>query len=63
MVPKRAVIKKDNRFRYVRDARTGYRERPVTIVDSDHGFFVLDGVRDGDVIALRHPYENSSPSA
>jgi len=58
VVPKCAVIKKDNRFLvYVRDARNGYRERPVTIVDSDHGFFVLDGVRGGDVIALRHPYE------
>lgn len=58
VVPKCAVIKKDNRFLvYVRDARNGYRERLVTIVDSDHGFFVLDGVRDGDVIALRHPYE------
>jgi hypothetical protein len=35
----------------------GYSERPVNILDSDHGFFVVDGVRSGEVIALRHPYE------
>ena len=32
-------------------------QRAVTILDSDHGFFIIDGVRSGEVIALRHPYE------
>ena len=58
VVPRCAVIKQDNRFLvWVRNGGNSYAERAVTILDSDHGFFIIDGVRGGEVIALRHPYE------
>jgi len=58
VVPRCAVIKQENRFVvWVRNGGNGFSERTVTILDSDHGFFVIDGVRGDEVIALRHPYE------
>jgi multidrug efflux pump subunit AcrA (membrane-fusion protein) len=57
VVPKSAVIKKDAAFLvYVRSGQE-YRERPVKIVDGDYGFYVLDGVREGESVCLQHPFE------
>lgn len=71
VAPKSAVIKKESRFVVFVKTGTIFVERPVTILDSDHGFYVLQGLQDGEEICLRHPYEKqelrlpdfSAPSA
>ena len=67
VVPKCSVIKKDSKFSvFVRNAAGGWDERPVTIRNSDYGFYVVDGVKEGEWICLRHPYEKQElrlPSA
>jgi HlyD family secretion protein len=58
VVPKCAVIQKENRFlAFVRGADGRWVERKVEIRDSDHGFYVVDGLKPGEVVCLRHPYE------
>lgn len=58
VVPKCAVIKKDNKFRvFVKGGPKGFTERLVTILEADHGFCSLQGVKAGEVVALRHPFE------
>jgi multidrug efflux pump subunit AcrA (membrane-fusion protein) len=65
VVPKSAVVKQEDRHViYVReeaaveaeDPAKLYREQAVEIVDSNHGFYVVEGVADGSVIALRNPF-------
>jgi len=65
VVPKSAVIKQEDRHvLYIRDEAaaaagdpaTAYREQTVEIVDSNHGFYVVKGVVDGSVVALRNPF-------
>ncbi|MBN2430247.1 MAG: efflux RND transporter periplasmic adaptor subunit [Acidobacteria bacterium] len=65
VVPKSAVIKQEDRHViYLRDQAvaeagdpaTAYREQTVEIVDSNHGFYVVKGVADGSVVALRNPF-------
>ena len=56
ILPKSAVFKEEDRFlTFVRQA-DGFREHPVQIIDSDHGFYVVSGVNAGDAISLRHPF-------
>ena len=58
VVPKCAVIQRENRFlAFVRGADGRYLERKVEIRDSDHGFYVVAGLKPGEVVCLRHPYE------
>ena len=58
VVPKCAVIQRENRFLvFVRGADGKYVERKVEIRDSDHGFYVIGGLKPGEVVCLRHPYE------
>ena len=58
VVPKCAVIQRENRFlAFVRGADGRYVERKIEIRDSDHGFYVVAGLKPGEVVCLRHPYE------
>lgn len=71
VVPKSAVIKKETDFTVFIRQGDGYVERPVKIVDSDYGFHVVEGLKEGDAVCLQHPYEKqklhlpdfSAPSA
>jgi multidrug efflux pump subunit AcrA (membrane-fusion protein) len=58
VLPRSAVIKKDNAFFvYVRE-EDNYREYPVRILASDHGFYEIDGIDEGAEVCLQHPFED-----
>ncbi len=58
LLPKSAVIKKDSSFLvYVRE-KDDYREHPVNILASDHGFYEVDGIDEGTEVCLKHPFED-----
>jgi len=58
ILPKSAVIKQDNAFVvYVRE-KDDYREYPVKILASDHGFYEIDGIEEGAEVCLQHPFED-----
>lgn len=56
-VPKSAVIKKEADFVVFLKEGESYREQKVTLVDSDYGFYVIEGVEEGREICLQHPFE------
>jgi multidrug efflux pump subunit AcrA (membrane-fusion protein) len=59
ILPKSAIIKKENSFVvYVRDDED-YQEYPVHILASDHGFYEIDGIEEGAEVCLQHPFEDS----
>lgn len=58
VLPRCAVVKKDSAFTvFVKGGPKGYTERTVTLRDGDHGFFVVEGLREGEKVCLRHPFE------
>ena len=57
VLPKSAVIKKENHFVVFVRRSAQYSEQEVRIVDSDHGFYVVEGPKAGDEVCLRHPFE------
>lgn len=57
ILPKSAVIKKEDRFLVFVQEGGKFVEKEVHISDSDHGFYVVEGIEDGNRVALRHPYE------
>jgi hypothetical protein len=56
-VPKNAVIKKETGFSAFFAEDKDYVERAVQVIDSDHGFYIIDGALEGERICLRHPFE------
>lgn len=60
VLPKSAVFKEENRFHVFLQEKEEFREQEVEIVDSDHGFFVVQGVEEGQTVALRHPFQSQS---
>ena len=58
VLPKSAVFKEESRFLVFVQENGEFQEQTVKIVDSDHGFYVVDGVGSGDVISLRHPFQS-----
>ena len=58
VLPKSAVFKEESRFLVFLQKNGEFQEQVVKIVDSDHGFYVIDGVESGDVISLRHPFQS-----
>jgi HlyD family secretion protein len=59
ILPKSAIIKKDNGFVvYVREGED-YQEYPVRILASDHGFYEIEGIGEGAEVCLQHPFEDS----
>lgn len=57
VAPKNAVIKKDGEvYVYVKQGED-FTQKTVKILDSDHGFYILEGVEDGDEVAMRNPFE------
>ncbi|HEV8132201.1 MAG TPA: efflux RND transporter periplasmic adaptor subunit [Acidobacteriota bacterium] len=71
VVPKSAIFKKESDFVVFVKRGDQYNERKVRILDTDHGFHVIDGPQEGDEICLQHPFEKqklhlpdfSAPSA
>ncbi len=60
IVPKSAIIKKEMEFvAFVKQGRE-FVETKVKILESDHGFYVVDGLQKDSELALRHPYEAQS---
>lgn len=58
IVPKSAIIKKEDEFvAFVKNGE-GFEERTVKIIESDHGFYVIEGVEAGSDLALRDPFED-----
>lgn len=58
LLPKSAVIKRDNAFFvYIRKG-DDYQELPVKILASDHGFYEIDGIDEGLEVCLQHPFED-----
>ena len=60
VLPKSAVIKKEDRFVVFLRQDQEYVEQEVSIVDSDHGFYVVEGVSEGSKVCLRHPHEDEN---
>lgn len=57
VVPRSAVFKEESGFHVYLDDGQRFIEKRVKIADSDHGFYVISGVSEGDLICLRHPYD------
>ncbi len=58
IVPKSAVIRKDEEFAVYLAKAEEFERRLIEIVDSDHGFYIIQGVSGGDRLALRNPFED-----
>lgn len=58
VVPKSAVFKEESRFVSFVQTESGFEKRPVEIVDSDFGYYVVKGLKAGDGVCLRHPFED-----
>lgn len=56
VVPSSAVIKKDADFVVFVKRGEEFVQQKVEISETDYGFLVIEGVRDGDEVALHHPY-------
>jgi multidrug efflux pump subunit AcrA (membrane-fusion protein) len=57
VIPKSAVFKEEQGFRVYIEEGSDYSARDIEIQDSDHGFFVVSGVEEGERLCLRHPFE------
>ncbi|HSR53883.1 MAG TPA: efflux RND transporter periplasmic adaptor subunit [Acidobacteriota bacterium] len=55
VLPKSAVTKKEKDFLVYVQQGEEFEERKVTIVESDHGFYLVEGLEEGVVVALRNP--------
>ena len=60
VLPKSAVVKKDDTFVVFLRENTEYVEKEVKILDSDHGFYVVAGISEGAEVCLRHPFEDEN---
>ena len=60
VLPKSAVLKKDDTFVVFLRENEKYVEKEIDILDSDHGFYVVAGLSEGVEVYLRHPYEDES---
>ncbi len=58
VVPRSSVIRKDGGWVVFVAEAGGYREQSVQIRAGDHGFYLVEGLREGMVICLRHPFED-----
>jgi multidrug efflux pump subunit AcrA (membrane-fusion protein) len=58
LLPKSAVSKKENAFVVYLREEGDYREHPVEILASDHGFYEIDGIEEGAEVCLQHPFED-----
>ncbi len=57
VLPKSAVIEKETEFFVFTQEGADYEERKIKILAADYGFFVVEGIKDGTVVCLQHPYE------
>ena len=57
VVPKSAVIKKDSDFVVFVKRGEEYVEKKIRISGTDYGFYVIEGVEEGDEVCLQHPYD------
>jgi multidrug efflux pump subunit AcrA (membrane-fusion protein) len=57
VLPKSAVIRKASSWTVFVEEEDGYEEKQVEVAASDHGFYVVEGLEDGQVVCLRHPSE------
>ena len=60
VLPKSAVVKKEDIFVVFLRENEEYVEKEVDILDSDHGFYVVAGISEGVEVCLRHPYEDEN---
>lgn len=58
VLPKSAVIKDDSGWKVFVRTEADYAEKPVTIEASDHGFYIVSGLEEGNLVCLRHPFED-----
>jgi HlyD family secretion protein len=71
VLPKSALRRTDEGWSVFLSQAGDYVERPVDILGSDHGFHLVAGLEEGDLVCLRHPFEKehlvlpdfSAPSA
>jgi len=56
VLPKSAVFKQENQFLVFLKEDGEFSERQIRIVDSDHGFYVIEGVEAGREVSLRNPF-------
>ena len=56
VLPKSAVFKEENQFMVFLKEGEEFKENPIRIVDSDHGFYVIEGVEAGHEVSLRNPF-------
>ena len=57
VLPKSAVIQKETEFIVFIKEDEHYVERKVEILGGDHAFYVVNGIEDGTVVGLGHPFE------
>ncbi len=71
VLPKSALRRTDEGWSVFLSQAGDYVERPVDVLGSDHGFHLVAGLEEGDLVCLRHPFEKdrlvlpdfSAPSA
>jgi hypothetical protein len=57
VLPKGAVLKQEKGWIVYLSKEGSYHEQKVDIISSDHGFYLLSGLQEGDVVCLQHPFE------
>jgi len=57
-LPRSALIKKDSGWVVFVAEKGSYSEQAVEILGSDHGFYLIKGLSEGDQVCLRHPFED-----
>ncbi len=57
VVPRSAVFKQDDNFLVFLQKPQEFEERRVEILESDHGFYLIEGVKEGEEVCMRHPFQ------
>lgn len=57
VVPKSAVFKEDDQLYLFVEEGESYERIDIEILESDHGFYLIDGAEAGSRVCLRHPFE------
>lgn len=57
VLPRSAVIKEDDTWAVFVVRGQAYARRPVEVLGSDHGFYLVAGLNEEETVCLRHPFE------
>ena len=59
VLPRSAVFREEEQFVVFTQEETSYKRNEVEILGGDHGFYVVEGLEEGQLACLKHPFDRS----